>query len=76
MFLFSANVNKHTHDSIVDKMLIMKKQRLPQGNVVLGAISHAVLQNIGGKMFPDLQSHMLEIEPENNRGRSVFDPPP
>ena len=33
---------------------------------MLGAISHAVLQNIGGEMFPELQSHMLEMEPENN----------
>ncbi|GFO40642.1 THAP domain containing 9 [Plakobranchus ocellatus] len=55
-------------ERIFQKLLYVNKQRIPQGEGLPGAIAHAVLQDIGTKMFDSLGDHnfMLDTQPENN----------
>ena len=59
-------------EKLIQRMLFVSDQKLPQGPGVLEALAHAVLQEVGNGVFHSLEQHMLEMEPDNNHIFSVI----
>ena len=53
-------------EKLIQNMLFLNGQRLPQGEGLPGALALAVLQKTGGQVFNNLDGHMLDTDPENN----------
>ena len=53
-------------ERVFQKLMYINKNRVPQGEDLLGAISHVALQSVGNQVFDSLGDHMLDTQPENN----------
>ena len=53
-------------EKVLQRVLFVTDQKLPQGPGVPEALAHAALQEVGNGVFHSLEEHMLEMGPDNN----------
>ena len=53
-------------------MLLVTGQQPPRGPGIPGALSYAVLEEFGGRVFEALENHMEDMKPDNNHVYSLI----